>query len=153
MSASGAGAILADRTTGHTATSAPSWIKRFSRAIRGATGPVIPDEAKEIREEQSRALAKSAFIFAGLGMNTIGLVMLDFWRQVGAYGWALAAGIVTVYGIWVLISFRSRRETDGRAFTRASIALLVVQGTFWGLMTNRLAAVAMPDQQDFSSWP
>jgi diguanylate cyclase (GGDEF)-like protein len=119
---------------------------RIAEGIKDGFGLSVPAGLQEIAVQQARNLRITAYALSICGTNAIVLVMADFGRQTGPYGWAIAGCIVGVYANWAaMVYFFARR----RWFMKASIALLVVQGSLWGMMVYRLAEVAVGKQASF----
>jgi PAS domain-containing protein len=109
-------------------------------------GLAIPPGFQEIADQQARNLRVTAYALSVCGTNAILLVLVDFGRQAGRYGVAVGCAIVAVYMAWIATVFFAARR---RWFMSASIALLVVQGTLWGMMVYRLAQVAVGAESNF----
>jgi diguanylate cyclase (GGDEF)-like protein/PAS domain S-box-containing protein len=109
-------------------------------------GLLVPPGFQEIADQQARNLRITAYALSVCGTNAILLVLADFGRQAGRYGVAVGCTIVAVYLAWIAIVYFGARR---RWFMPASIALLAVQGTLWGMMVYRLAEVAVGAESNF----
>ena len=109
-------------------------------------GLLVPPGFQEIADQQARNLRVTAYALSVCGTNAILLVLADFGQRAGRYGVTVGCAIVAVYLAWIgIVYFGARR----RWFVPASVALLAVQGTLWGMMLYRLAEVATGAQSNF----
>jgi diguanylate cyclase (GGDEF)-like protein/PAS domain S-box-containing protein len=116
------------------------------RRVQDALGVSVPAGLQEIVDQQMKSLPVTAYALSVCGTNAILLVLADFGRQAGRAGLLVGCGIVVVYLAWIgLVACAGRR----RWFMKASVALLAVQGTLWGLMVYRLAEVAVGAESNF----
>jgi diguanylate cyclase (GGDEF)-like protein len=121
-------------------------VKALAGSAKDGFGLSVPAGFQEIAEQQAKALRITAYALSICGSNAIILVTADFGRQAGLFGMTIAALILGVYGAWILLVYFFARR---RWFVRASIVLLVVQGSLWGMMVYRLAEVAIGQQSNF----
>ncbi len=114
--------------------------------FKGRLGLFLPPEMAELREEQCRGLRTNTFVFSGLGLNTVIMVLLDFSGQMRHYGLFLTLAIALGYAAWAGLAAYCRRA---KIFMRLSVGLLALQGSLWGLMIHELAKIAEPGQDKF----
>ncbi len=115
-------------------------------SVRDGFGLIPPAGIREIVEEQNRNIRLSACVLSFFGTVGIVLLMTDFGSQSGPIGWLAAASIVIVYTSWLIAAI-----VYGRAqrFVAISLAILVSQGTLWGVVVYQIAMVATERQTNF----
>ena len=105
-------------------------------------------DVESVAEEQSKTLAETAFLFSSLGVNSVGLILIDFNSQIGLYGAGLSLTIAGLYVTWVVLALPRHRINRQPWFMRASLTILVTQGVLWGFLINQLAFVATQSQRN-----
>ncbi len=110
----------------------------------------VPDagKPKEMSDEQSKTLAATALLFSGLGVNSVGLILIDFGAQIGYLGNSTGAAITALYALWTTLSLQRFRPKSASLFIRVSLIILIAQGILWGLLINQLSIVATPGQRN-----
>jgi diguanylate cyclase (GGDEF)-like protein len=121
-------------------------MEALARSARTGFGTCVPPAMGEICVQQAKSLRIMACALSVCGTNAVVLVTAAFATQVGAAGHMIAAAVISVYCLWVLLAYFLRRHG---IFLRASIALLILQGSLWGLLVCKLASVAVGQQASF----
>ncbi len=123
------------------------WCKSIGRLLNQLH---VPDAGnpKEMLEEQSKTLSETGILFSALGVNSVGLILIDFGSQIGYLGNSTSALIMALYALWTTISLPRFRSKNAPLFIRVSLMILVAQGILWGALISQLSIVATPGQRN-----
>ncbi len=96
---------------------------------------------QEVREEQLKLLALTSYLFASVGSTSVGLIALDMQHNITVSELALCGAIPACYAALLGLTVRWRRRGDGRAYLRRSVILMLLLGTLWGMLMERLSVL------------
>ncbi len=120
--------------------------RQIIKLARAGFGLFVPVGMEEITVQQAKTLRLTAYALSICGTYALVLIMADFGKQVGFYGYLIATCIAFVYLSWVVLVYLSWHRNW---FMRVSIWLLVLQGVLWGAIVCKLASVAVGRQPIF----
>ena len=105
-------------------------------------------DIETVRAEQAQALATMSFLFVAAGTNGVGLIWLEFRREIGPVGLLFCFSIMGLYAYWAIKSARLNKHKDYESYLRSSFLTLVALGISWGGFVNYLSLVALAAQHN-----